>query len=77
MQIQAYAGYWENERFYPTEKPVRKTGRQRAILTFIDEPHNDEVITTQQWPDFINEMLGVIPDDGYTVKMARQDRRQL
>jgi len=37
MQVQAYIGYWENERFYPVEKPLHKPGRQKAILTFIEE----------------------------------------
>ena len=38
MQAQVFEGYWENERFYPLEKPVCKVGRQRAFLTLIDEP---------------------------------------
>ena len=40
VQAQAYEGYWENERFYPYGKPIQKTGRQRAILTFISEHHS-------------------------------------
>ena len=38
MQVQAFEGYWENERFYPFGKPIRKPGRTKAILTFLSEP---------------------------------------
>ena len=35
--MQAYEGYVENGRFYPTGLLARVTGRQRAILTVLDE----------------------------------------
>ena len=38
MQVQAFEGYWENGTFYSLGQPVRATGRQRAILTLLDEP---------------------------------------
>ena len=38
MQLQTYEGYWENDRFYPIGQPVHKTGKQKVILTFLNEP---------------------------------------
>jgi len=38
MHVQAFEGYWENGTFYSLGQPVRVTGRQRAILTLLDEP---------------------------------------
>ncbi|MCL2527112.1 MAG: type II toxin-antitoxin system Phd/YefM family antitoxin [Defluviitaleaceae bacterium] len=44
---------------------ITKNGVNIAILVPPKEP-----------PSIIDELLGVIPDDGYTVKQARQERRQ-
>jgi len=38
MRVQAFESYWENGTFYSLGHPVRVTGRQRAILTLLDEP---------------------------------------
>ncbi|MCL2055126.1 MAG: PIN domain-containing protein [Oscillospiraceae bacterium] len=35
--MQAYTGYFENERFYPKGRAIREKGRQRAVLTLIDD----------------------------------------
>ena len=44
---------------------ITKNGVDIAILV----PPNKQ-------PSIIDELLGVIPDDGFTVKQARQERRQ-
>ncbi|MCL2215846.1 MAG: type II toxin-antitoxin system Phd/YefM family antitoxin [Defluviitaleaceae bacterium] len=44
---------------------ITKNGVDIAIL-----------IPPKPQPSIIDELLGVIPDDGFTVKQARQKRRQ-
>ena len=60
MQVQAFEGYWENEHFYPLGKPIRKTGRQKAILTFLSEPASKPMSAPEIKPD--DEMY-----DGYLI----------
>ena len=43
---------------------ITKNGIDIAIL-----------IPPEQSPSIIDELIGVIPDDGYTVKQARKERR--
>jgi len=42
MQLQAYEGYLEDGKFHPIGQPLRKQGRQRAILTLLHEPTKAE-----------------------------------
>jgi len=44
---------------------ITKNGNAIAIL-----------IPPKPRPSVIDELLGVIPDDGYTVKQSREERRQ-
>ena len=44
---------------------ITKNGNVIAIL-----------IPPKPRPSVIDELLGVIPDDGYTVKQSREERRQ-
>ena len=37
-QVQAYEGYFENGRFYPTGQKISLPERQRAFVTILDEP---------------------------------------
>ena len=65
MQAQAFEGYWENERFYPNGKPIRKTGRQRAVLTFLSEPLQQptseqpifEVVSDSELPEGFDRLV--------------------
>ena len=60
MQVQAFEGYWENERFYPLGKPIRKTGRQKAILTFISEPVQEpasDLLYTEEMPEGFTDLV--------------------
>jgi hypothetical protein len=41
MQVQTFEGYWENGGFFPFNQPIRKQGRERAILTLLGEPAQD------------------------------------
>jgi hypothetical protein len=42
--MQAYEGYFENGRFYPTEHPVHMPGRRCAFIAILDEPAQSEAI---------------------------------
>ena len=44
MQLQAYDGYLENGRFYPSIQPMRKMGKVRAILTILEDSTGDESV---------------------------------
>ena len=35
--LQAYEGYFENDRFYPIGSPVRISGRRRVVLTVLED----------------------------------------
>ena len=52
--MQAYEGYVENGRFYPIGLLTRIAGRQRAILTVLDEPMEipDENDDKTFWAEF-------------------------
>ena len=45
MQLQTFEGYLENERFFPIGKPIKKSGKQRVLITFLNDPIlNDPVV---------------------------------
>ena len=48
MQLQAYEGYLEDGRFYPSRQPIRKMGKVRAILTILEEPIDDVSISQEE-----------------------------
>ena len=63
MQVQAFEGYWENERFYPLGQPIRKPGKFRAILTLLDEPIQisvPEVASTGEMPDGFTSLVAKV-----------------
>ena len=44
--MEAYEGYYENDRFFPLGKALRIPGRHRAIITILtDEPVKSEETT--------------------------------
>ena len=60
MQVQSFEGYWENERFYPLGQSIRKSGRQKAILTFLGEPikqHVSEIAPSEEMPEGFEELV--------------------
>ena len=69
QQIQKFEGYWENDRFYPQGNPIRKKGRQRAVLTFINEPVQE---STTEKPIF-----DIVPDDDEASKLADEEDTRL
>ena len=56
-----YLNLVENENIH-----ITKNGIEIAIL-----------VPPIPQPSIINELIGVIPDDGYTAKQARADRRAI
>jgi hypothetical protein len=54
--MQAYEGYFENDRFYPTDRKVRVTGRRRAIVTILDEPARDRPDTWAELDKIVASM---------------------
>jgi len=55
MQSQAYDGYFENGKFYPTNTPIRIPGRFRAVLTVLDLPSQGD--TSTDWVDELEYMI--------------------
>ena len=52
MQLQAFEGYLEDGRFYPSKQPIQKMGKVRAILTILEEPADD--LSTSQAESYTN-----------------------
>ena len=50
MQVQSFDGIWENGNFSSLGLPIRKKGKQRAILTLLDEPIRDSKINAADSP---------------------------
>ena len=67
MQLQAVQGYLENERFYPIGEPIRKTGRQKVIVTFLNDPvANNEPIQDEPlnaWHSRLKEAIALSMDE--------------
>ena len=61
MQVQAFEGYWENGSFYSLGQPILITGRQRAILTLLNEPVREiQAIPNESrivWLNRLNEAI--------------------
>ena len=70
MQVQAYVGYWENERFYPLDKPVRMVGKQKAILTFLDDDSSEPIAQPIQKSEIPSEFNSLVEKVG--TKKARE-----
>jgi hypothetical protein len=47
--MQAYEGYYENDRFVPLGRTVRVSERRRAFVTILDEPVREKPDT---WAEF-------------------------
>jgi ribosomal protein L10 len=73
MQVQAYVGYWENERFYPLEQPVRKAGKQKAILTFLDDSSSEPVPQSIQKSEIPSEFTSLAEKVGVIKAQERID----
>jgi hypothetical protein len=57
MQVQAFEGYWENERFYPLGQMERKSGKLRAILTVLNEPaHEGKAVSDEPRVAWLNRL---------------------
>jgi len=65
MQVQAYEGYVEGNRFYPTEKPLSVSGRFLAVLTVIDAPVQVENRQAQrmEWLNRLEEAVANSSDE--------------
>jgi len=63
MQLQTVQGYLENERFYPLGNPIRKAGRQKVIVTFLNEPlHNEDAVHNEPlntWHNRLKEAIAL------------------
>ena len=55
MKAQAYEGYFEDGRFYPTEQRISIEGRRRALITIFDEPSTENE-HAQAWQEFLEEI---------------------
>ena len=45
--MQALEGYFENGQCYVIGKPLRLSGRRRAIITILDEPVQENIVIKQ------------------------------
>ena len=67
MQLQAYEGYLENGRFYPSKQPMRKMGKVRAILTILEEPAEDAAPLQEEsltaWQDRLRAAIAASMDE--------------
>jgi len=51
---QAYEGYFENGKFYPSGPPMRIQGRRRVVLTVLDDEVPKETRQAQAWREFFD-----------------------
>ena len=58
--MQAYEGYFENDRFVPIGRTVRVTGRRRAIVTILDEPAREKPDT---WDELFKLTASMTEDE--------------
>ena len=79
MQLQAYEGYLEDGRFYPSKQPMRKMGKVRAILTILGEPVNDEVTPQEEhyaaWQNRIKAAIAASMDEDLPDFVRSKDMR--
>jgi len=73
MQLQAFVGYWENERFYPLEQPLRKAGKQKAILTFLDDSYIEPVTQSATKTEISSEFTLLVEKVGEVKAKKRID----
>jgi hypothetical protein len=53
--MQAYEGYIDNGKFFPTGILMRITGRRRVIVTVLDEP---EEMPQEKYLSLLDELCG-------------------
>ena len=75
--LQAYEGYLDKGRFYPSGPSVRIQGRRRVIVTVLDEPTPEQKETpqAQAWREFfdtVNASNEAIPETFERVNFARE-----
>ena len=79
MQLQAYEGYLENGRFYPTRQPMKKTGRIRAILTLLEEPMDDISVSHEEpysiWQSRLKAAIAASMDEDLPDFVRSKDMR--
>ena len=80
MQLQAYEGYLENDRFYPSKQPMRKFGKVRAILTILEDPANDKNVTQEEesyaaWQMRLREAIEASKDEYLPDLVRSKDMR--
>jgi len=72
-------GIYDGVSFKP-KQPISIKGQYEVVITFV-EPIEDTINEgeIQKRPvselSVVDELLGVIPDDSYTVEQSRQERR--
>jgi len=80
MQLQAFEGFWENGNFYSAGQPIRIKGRQRAILTLLDEPERKINVTSAdsriEWLNMLDEALKFSMDEELPDFPSRQAMRE-
>lgn len=75
--MEAYEGYYEDGRFYPTGQAISIKGRRRVRLTVFDEPMPEKTETPQAtaWREFfetVNASSEEIPEAFDRINFAQE-----